>query len=69
MGRAFLPADAGGFVLSVPDGVSFGVMPPAAYFSRGRKVGKSPLRTKVLRTPFDPIMGSLVPFVSLPLCG
>ena len=31
--------------LSVPDGVPFGVMPPAAYFSRGRKVGKSPLRT------------------------
>ena len=32
-------------ILSVADGVSNGVQPPAAYFSRGRKVGKSPLRT------------------------
>ena len=38
--------------LSVADGVLIGVMPPAGDFSRGRKVTKSPLRTKVLRTPF-----------------
>ena len=51
--------------MSVPDGVSFGVMPPAGDFSRQRKVTKSWLRTKVLRTPLFPIMGSLVPFVSV----
>ena len=41
----FLPSGraplTGPFLLSVPDGVLLGGLPPAAYFSRQRKVGKS----------------------------
>ena len=35
------------------------VLPPAGDFSRQRKVTKSWLRTKVLRTPFLPVLGRL----------
>ena len=40
-GGPVCPLTRAGSLLSVPDGVSFGVLPPAAYFSRQRKVGKS----------------------------
>ena len=57
-GFFLFPSDEGLFLfLSVPDGVLIGVLPPAGDFSRGRKVTKSPLRTKVLRTPFGLLWG------------
>ena len=43
--RDIFPLTRAGSLLSVPDGVLVGVMPPAGDFSRGRKVTKSPLRT------------------------
>ena len=38
---SFSSSDGTLFALSIPDGVLSGVLPPAAYFSRQRKVGKS----------------------------
>ena len=64
-GRAgpFFPLTRVGLVLSAPDGVLSGVMPPAGDFSHGRKVTKSPLRTHGSKNSFRPIWGSLVPLL------
>ena len=51
-GRAGRPLTGTAPFLSVPDGVSFGVLPPAGDFLDEQKVTKNSLRTKVLRTPF-----------------
>ena len=50
--------------LSGPDGISNPFLPPAGDFSRQRKVTKSWLRTKVLRTPFNLLWG-VCPVISL----
>ena len=49
---AFCPLTGADFVLSVPDGVLLGVLPPAGNFSRQRKVTKSPLRTNGSKDSF-----------------